>query len=295
MRKTIVSAAVVGMLAIGASVSTVFAATGETVSDKNETQTNTVTEIGQLFNGETPDQSFETKMVNLNELTATEKMNNKDSKGVKEPKPLVSYTVQKGDTLESLAATFEVDANELHKWNQEVDAATVVEPGQIVVFKTYHDVAAYQAQREAEVAAQEAEAQAAAEQAAQEEAEAQAQEVAAQEEAQAQQQATAPVGTPVAPTSGTTVTVSASAYSYAQPGLSSFTSLGIDLSVNPQVIAVDPSVIPLGSRVYVEGYGEAIAGDTGGAISGNRIDVHFSSVAACYGWGMRTVQVTILD
>ncbi len=40
-----------------------------------------------------------------------------------------------------------------------------------------------------------------------------------------------------------------------------------------KVIAVDPKVIPLGSKVWVEGYGEAIAGDTGGAIKGNRIDV----------------------
>ena len=51
--------------------------------------------------------------------------------------------------------------------------------------------------------------------------------------------------------------------------------MGHDLTANPnmKVIAVDPKVIPLGSKVWVEGYGEAIAGDTGGAIKGNRIDV----------------------
>ena len=43
------------------------------------------------------------------------------------------------------------------------------------------------------------------------------------------------------------------------------------------MIAVDPNVIPLGSKVYVEGYGEAIAADTGGAIKGNKIDVHVPS------------------
>ena len=46
---------------------------------------------------------------------------------------------------------------------------------------------------------------------------------------------------------------------------------GINLRANPnlKVIAVDPSVIPLGSKVWVEGYGYAVAGDTGGAIKGN--------------------------
>ncbi|GAA3326735.1 hypothetical protein GCM10020331_063860 [Ectobacillus funiculus] len=53
------------------------------------------------------------------------------------------------------------------------------------------------------------------------------------------------------------------------------TATGIDLRKDPnmKLIAVDPKVIPLGSKVWVEGYGEAIAGDTGGAIKGNRIDV----------------------
>lgn len=77
--------------------------------------------------------------------------------------------------------------------------------------------------------------------------------------------------------------------------MSSFTALGIDLRQTSNVIAVDPNVIPLGSRVFVEGYGEAIAGDTGGAIVGNKIDVHFATVDACYQWGVRSVQVTILD
>jgi 3D (Asp-Asp-Asp) domain-containing protein len=60
-------------------------------------------------------------------------------------------------------------------------------------------------------------------------------------------------------------------------------------------VAVDPNVIPLGTRLYVEGYGEAIASDTGGAIQGNIVDVHFSTYAECIAWGRRTVQVTILD
>ncbi len=46
-----------------------------------------------------------------------------------------------------------------------------------------------------------------------------------------------------------------------------------------KMIAVDPKVIPLGSKVWVEGYGEAIAGDTGGAIKGNRIDILLDQIA----------------
>ncbi len=59
-------------------------------------------------------------------------------------------------------------------------------------------------------------------------------------------------------------------------------------------IAVDPRVIPLGTKVYVEGYGYAIAQDTGGAIKGNRIDVFLSNAKQVYNWGVRTVKVHIL-
>lgn len=59
-------------------------------------------------------------------------------------------------------------------------------------------------------------------------------------------------------------------------------------------IAVDPRVIPIGSTVYVEGYGYAIAQDTGGAIKGNIIDVFFHSESEANSWGRRPVKVYIL-
>ena len=62
-----------------------------------------------------------------------------------------------------------------------------------------------------------------------------------------------------------------------------------------RTIAVDPSVIPLGSRVYVVGYGYAIAEDTGGAIRGNIIDLYMDSYTDCINWGRRNVTVYILD
>ena len=113
---------------------------------------------------------------------------------------------------------------------------------------------------------------------------------------------TAPVVTVTAPTvtetpaaQGKALVVSATAYSRHEAGLSNFTATGIDLSVNPMVIAVDPSVIPLGSLVNVPGYGIAIAGDTGGAIVGNKIDLHMENLNAALAFGRQTLTITILQ
>ncbi|WP_339215667.1 3D domain-containing protein [Ornithinibacillus sp. FSL M8-0202] len=92
-----------------------------------------------------------------------------------------------------------------------------------------------------------------------------------------------------------TLTVTATAYTADCKGCSGTTHTGIDLIANPdtKVIAVDPSVIPLGSVVYVEGYGYAIAGDIGSAIKGNKIDVFVPTRAEALKWGVRRVKVTI--
>lgn len=93
------------------------------------------------------------------------------------------------------------------------------------------------------------------------------------------------------------MTVTATAYTAYCTGCSGTTFTGIDLRSNPnqKVIAVDPSVIPLGSRVWVEGYGEAIAGDTGGAIKGNIIDVFMPDRQDALNWGRKTVTIKVLD
>lgn len=100
-----------------------------------------------------------------------------------------------------------------------------------------------------------------------------------------------------AQTNGKTITVTATAYTAYCEGCSGITKTGIDLRANPnqKVIAVDPAVIPLGSKVYVEGYGTAIAGDTGGAIKGNKIDVFIPNKSDALEYGRRETQVTILD
>lgn len=59
-------------------------------------------------------------------------------------------------------------------------------------------------------------------------------------------------------------------------------------------VAVDPSVIPLGSKLYVDGYGYCKAQDTGSAIKGKKIDLFFDSEKECLEWGVRTVRVYVL-
>ena len=89
-----------------------------------------------------------------------------------------------------------------------------------------------------------------------------------------------------------TLTMQATAYTGG-----TLTATGSKPVYNPggiSTIAVDPNVIPLGSKVYVSGYGTAIAADTGGAIKGNIIDIYLNSEADCIAWGRRTVTVEIL-
>ncbi|WP_409360649.1 3D domain-containing protein [Aneurinibacillus migulanus] len=95
---------------------------------------------------------------------------------------------------------------------------------------------------------------------------------------------------------GKVMTVESSAYTANCAGCSGVTSQGINLKENPdaKVISVDPSVIPLGSKVYVEGYGTAIAGDTGGAIKGKKIDVFFPEREQALQWGRKNVTVKVI-
>lgn len=101
-----------------------------------------------------------------------------------------------------------------------------------------------------------------------------------------------------APTNtGKTLTMRATAYTAYCEGCSGVTANGTDIRANPnlKVIAVDPRVIPLGTRVWVEGYGEAIAADTGGAIKGNKIDVFIPTEGQARQWGVKHVTVKILN
>jgi 3D (Asp-Asp-Asp) domain-containing protein len=89
----------------------------------------------------------------------------------------------------------------------------------------------------------------------------------------------------------------ATAYSNAQPELSDYTSTG--LYVRKGIVAVDPKIIPYGTHLYIEGYGFAVAGDTGSAIRDQeqiRIDLAFPTVAEALQYGRRyNVKVYVLD
>lgn len=91
------------------------------------------------------------------------------------------------------------------------------------------------------------------------------------------------------------LSMTSTAYTASCKGCSGTTATGINLKNNPsmKLIAVDPNVIPLGSKVYVEGYGYAIAGDTGGAIKGRKIDIFISSHSQAVAWGRKTVNVYV--
>ncbi|WP_096440124.1 peptidoglycan-binding protein [Alteribacter populi] len=97
--------------------------------------------------------------------------------------------------------------------------------------------------------------------------------------------------------SETTMEMEATAYTAHCDGCSGITYTGQNLLENPdkKVVAVDPDVIPLGSKVEVEGYGTAIAGDIGGAIQGNRIDLHMATKDEAKSFGRQTVTVRVLE
>jgi 3D (Asp-Asp-Asp) domain-containing protein len=102
----------------------------------------------------------------------------------------------------------------------------------------------------------------------------------AQQKSQTLQQPTAS-----APTGKRQLTVSATCYD-----LSGRTATG--MPVGPGVVAVDPSVIPLGTKMYVPGYGNGVAADVGGGIKGDIIDL-WMTPSQCAAWGRRTVTITI--
>ncbi|PES92912.1 peptidoglycan-binding protein [Priestia megaterium] len=205
----------------------------------------------------------------------------------------IVHTVKRGDTLWSIGQHYGVTVEEIKEWNGLT--SDLVFPGEQFKIKTAQAAqsqtasapvakAAPQAQQPQTAQAQQE--QAAQEQAQKEQAAQQQQQAAQQQQQQSQQQA-----------SGKSMTVEATAYTANCAGCSGTTATGVNLKSNPnqRVIAVDPSVIPLGSKVYVEGYGQAVAADTGGAIKGNRIDVFVSSDSAAQDWGRRSVKITVID
>jgi 3D (Asp-Asp-Asp) domain-containing protein len=107
----------------------------------------------------------------------------------------------------------------------------------------------------------------------------------AQAAQQKSQQIQPPASTTSPPAGKHQLTVSATCYD-----LSGRTATG--MPVGQGVVAVDPTVIPLGTRMYVPGYGNGVAADVGGGIKGATIDL-WMTPSQCAAWGRRTVTITI--
>lgn len=210
-----------------------------------------------------------------------------------------TYKVEAGDTLSEIGAEFGVSVSNLKAWNDL--SSSVIITGQKLKVKQ-------DANEEKQEVTEEPVAEEPAEEVVAQEPEPKAEENTAEKVETVEQEEPAEKAEPVeqsneqeqsneASSNGETKTVTATAYTAKCDGCSGVTSTGIDLNADPnkKVIAVDPSVIPLGTEVYVEGYGKAVAGDTGGAIKGNKIDLHVPSKEEANSWGVQTVNVEILD
>ncbi|SFC54927.1 3D (Asp-Asp-Asp) domain-containing protein [Alkalibacterium subtropicum] len=227
----------------------------------------------------------------------------------------LEYTFQWGDTLWGVSQATDISVDKLATVN-DIDNRSLIQVGttiylsndlSIISVENEEEVVSYdvsedevketETPEEVEEVKQEKQEekgnQAAAEKAAAEKA---AAEKAAAEKAAAEKAASTSSNDAAAQEeSGRWMSVEATAYSRNQANLSNFTFMGIDLRENSRVIAVDPNVIPLGTKVFVPGYGEYIAGDTGGAIKGNRIDVHMEDLDAAWAFGRRQIDIKILD
>ncbi|MDQ0883744.1 LysM peptidoglycan-binding and 3D domain-containing protein [Peribacillus sp. V2I11] len=192
------------------------------------------------------------------------------------------YKVKSGDTLSEIADKYDVAVNDIKSWNG-LNSDTI-HPNQELIIKP----AANKVEAASIGPAQKSEQAAPVEQSKPAE---QTKPVEQSEPAdtnnESQDQAE----------SGKEITVSATAYTADCQGCSGTTATGVDLKANPdaKVIAVDPSVIPLGSKVYVEGYGYATAADTGSAIKGNRVDIFVPNEQDAVNWGVKNVKVQILN
>ncbi|NBJ69759.1 MULTISPECIES: LysM peptidoglycan-binding domain-containing protein [Clostridia] len=208
----------------------------------------------------------------------------------------MKYKVQKGDTLSVIANKYGVSVENLKEWNKLNSDLIIVGQNLTIEGATVSN------DKPAEIKEQ---AQAKPAVPTKKEQQPAPETKAPVQEKQAPSPASKPAASQKAPEQqsqqkkpqGQSFSVTATAYTASCNGCSGVTATGVDLNKDPnaKVIAVDPSVIPLGSKVYVEGYGYATAADTGGAIKGNKIDVHVPSKGEATNWGVRTVNVTIVE
>ncbi|QUW22893.1 LysM peptidoglycan-binding domain-containing protein [Sporosarcina sp. Marseille-Q4063] len=240
------------------------------IAKKNDVSVEELVSLNELnSNLIVPDQEIKIK-------TEEVKVKEFKSKEFKAKEDVKKYIVKKGDTLSKIAKDHDISLNDLIVWNQ-IKSYLIYPNDQLTVSGekssiTVANIELHPTKIKTPPAPSTA-------------------------NKVAKAPAPAVAKAPSASTGGQEMTMTATAYTAYCEGCSGVTYTGIDLRSNPnqKVIAVDPNIIPLGSRVWVEGYGEAIAGDIGGAIKGNIIDVFIQHKADALNWGRRTVKIKILD
>src|SRR5699024_6888775 len=195
------------------------------------------------------------------------------------------YIVEKGDTLFGIGKEFNVSVQDLKQWNNlNSDMISVGQSLETTATNTSNTSTSKSQEKQAqsEPKAQEDESR-------QEKQSTEKKNTSkSSETSSASKQETKTNESADAP-EGKTISVSATAYTASCDGCTGVTATGVDLNIDPdaKVIAVDPNVIPLGTKVHVEGYGYATAADVGRAINGNKIDVHVTSKNEAGTWGGR--------
>lgn len=262
MKKQIVTLTAIAALSVGAATtasadSTYTVKSGDTLWGISQANNVSVSEL-KGWNDLSSDLIFPKQQLSIGEENQKQEATAEKS----------SYTVKSGDTLYRIAVNHGISLDQLMSWNGIT--GHLIYPGDKLVVSGGTAISVPKAPAPAATTTP----------------------APAQSTAPAQSSAPAK-----APQSGKEMTVSATAYTAYCTGCSGITATGIDLRSNPnqKVIAVDPTVIPLGSTVWVEGYGTAIAGDTGGAIKGNKIDVFIPSRDAALQWGRKNVTIKILE
>ncbi|WP_340371493.1 LysM peptidoglycan-binding domain-containing protein [Peribacillus sp. FSL E2-0218] len=204
------------------------------------------------------------------------------------------HKVKSGETLSEIAHKYDVSVHDIKSWN-DLNSDTIHPDQDLVIKPAGNKVEAASAgpEQTSEQAAPEEQEKPAEQSKPAEQAKPAEQEKPAEqpEKADSNQESNDQAGVEKE------LTVRATAYTADCQGCSGTTATGVDLKANPnaKVISVDPSVIPLGSKVYVEGYGYATAADTGSAIKGNRVDLFVPNEQDANNWGVKNVKVQILN